>query len=183
MHRDAYPDAEAGFTNLVLREPVKQGAYLVTLGHCMECHSSWQRGVSDYINGLGRRGRQFSPALVKGFASTWDGAKARNITSHKTAGIGTWTDAEIKRAITQPMVRGLSPQWTLPHMPKSPMPTLRQLLPISAQCHRLSEPEGTTTHLEPTKAVPASSVMNSRRFIPVIIRSPRRRARADCRKF
>jgi mono/diheme cytochrome c family protein len=101
VHRDAYPDAENGFTEGALREPVKQGAYLVTLGHCMECHSTWQRGVSDHINGFGKGGRPFAPTLVKGFASTWDGAKARNITSHKTAGIGAWSDAEIKRAITQ----------------------------------------------------------------------------------
>ena len=73
----------------------------MTMGHCMECHSAWQRGVSDYINGFGKGGRQFAPTLVKGFPSTWDGAKARNITSHKTAGIGAWSDADIKRAITQ----------------------------------------------------------------------------------
>lgn len=29
----------------------------------------------------------------------------RNITSHPTAGIGTWTDAEIKRALTQGVSR------------------------------------------------------------------------------
>jgi Cytochrome c len=99
VHRDAYPDAETGFTEVALRDPVKEGAYLVTLGHCMECHSTWQRGVSDHINGLGKGGRLFAPALVKGFATTWDGAKARNITSH--IGIGAWSDEDIKRAITQ----------------------------------------------------------------------------------
>jgi mono/diheme cytochrome c family protein len=100
VHREAYPDAENGFTEAALRDPIKQGAYLVTLGHCMECHSAWQRGVSDHINGFGKGGRQFAPTLVKGFPSTWEGAKARNITSHKTAGIGAWSDADIKRAIT-----------------------------------------------------------------------------------
>jgi Cytochrome c len=101
VHRDAYPDAETRFTEAALRDPVKQGAYLVTLGHCMECHSTWQKGVSDHINGFGKGGRPFAPTLVKGFPSTWDGAKARNITSHKTAGIGAWSEADIKRAITQ----------------------------------------------------------------------------------
>jgi mono/diheme cytochrome c family protein len=101
VHRDAYPDAENGFTEAALRDPIKQGAYLVTLGHCMECHSTWQRGVSDHVNGLGRGGRPFAPAIVKGFATTWDGAKARNVTSHKTAGIGALSDADIKRAITE----------------------------------------------------------------------------------
>jgi hypothetical protein len=108
VHRDAYPDAENGFTEAALRDPVKQGAYLVTLGHCMECHSTWQRGISDHINGFGKGGRQFAPTLVKGFPSTWEGAKARNITSHKTAGIGAWSDADIKRAITQ----GIRPDGT-----------------------------------------------------------------------
>jgi mono/diheme cytochrome c family protein len=101
VHRDAYPDAEAGFTEAELRDPVRQGAYLVALGHCMECHSTWQRGVSDHVNGLGKGGRPFAPTLVKGFATTWDGAKARNITSHKTTGIGAWSNEDIKRAITQ----------------------------------------------------------------------------------
>lgn len=101
VHRDPYPDAETGFSEAAIRDPVKRGAYLATLGHCMECHSAWQRGVSDHINGLGKGGRQFAPTLVKGFANTWDGAKARNITSHKTSGIGAWSDDEIKRAITQ----------------------------------------------------------------------------------
>jgi mono/diheme cytochrome c family protein len=101
VHRDAYPDAENGFTEAALRDPVRLGAYLVTLSHCMECHSTWQRGVSDHIKGFAKGGRQFAPTLVKGFPNTWDGAKARNITSHKTSGIGAWSDAEIKRAITQ----------------------------------------------------------------------------------
>jgi hypothetical protein len=53
------------------------------------CFTLLATGVSDHINGLGKG------------AITWDGAKARNITSHKTVGIGAWSDAEIKRAITQ----------------------------------------------------------------------------------
>jgi mono/diheme cytochrome c family protein len=101
VHHEVYPDAEAGFTEESLRDPVKKGAYLVTIGHCMECHSTREKGVSDFVNGLGRGGRQFGPALVQGFPADWQGSTARNITSHKTAGIGDWSDAEIKRAITQ----------------------------------------------------------------------------------
>jgi mono/diheme cytochrome c family protein len=101
VHHDSYPEAEAGFSTDVLRDPVRRGAYLVTIGHCMECHSTREKGVSDYVNGLGRGGRQFGPALVQGFPADWQGSTARNITSHKTAGIGAWTDAEIKRAIVQ----------------------------------------------------------------------------------
>src|SRR5215204_553949 len=105
VHRDEYPDAEAGFTENAIRNPAKRGAYLVTLGHCMECHSAWARSVSDHKTGLGKGGRQFTPAQVKGFPSDWDGAQAKNITSHQTAGIGGWTDAEVKRAITQGISR------------------------------------------------------------------------------
>jgi hypothetical protein len=67
----------------------------------MECHSTREKGVSDYVNGLGRGGRRFDPSLVQGFPADWHSSTARNITSHKTAGIGDWTDADIKRAITQ----------------------------------------------------------------------------------
>ena len=43
--------------------------------------------------------------MVEGFPKDWAGAIARNITSHRAAGIGAWTDAEIKRAITQGIAR------------------------------------------------------------------------------
>jgi len=105
VHHDTYPDAELGFTAESLRDPVRRGAYLATIGHCMECHSTREKGVSDYVNGLGRGGRRFDPSLVQGFPIDWQSSTARNITSHKTAGIGDWTDAEIKRAITQGLRR------------------------------------------------------------------------------
>jgi mono/diheme cytochrome c family protein len=105
VRRDVYPDAEAGFTEEALRDPVKRGAYLVTIGHCMECHAEWAKGVSDYKSGLGQGGRVFNSSLVQGFPSTWEGAKAANITPHPIAGIGRWTDADIKRAITQGIAR------------------------------------------------------------------------------
>jgi mono/diheme cytochrome c family protein len=57
-HRDPYPDAEAGFNKAMFGDPARRGAYLVTIGHCMECHSAWSRGVSDFKNGLGRGGRR-----------------------------------------------------------------------------------------------------------------------------
>jgi mono/diheme cytochrome c family protein len=101
VHRDSYPDAELGFTESDLKDPVRHGAYLVTIGHCMECHSAWSRGISDYTNGLGKGGRPFGPNLVQGFAASWQGSVAPNITSDKDRGIGTWSDAEVKSAISQ----------------------------------------------------------------------------------
>ncbi len=101
VHREPYPDAEVGFTEAALQYPLNRGAYLATIGHCMECHSASANGVSDYRNGLGKGGRSFGPALVQGFPKNWDGVTAPNITSHPLAGIGDWSDAEIRRAITK----------------------------------------------------------------------------------
>lgn len=98
VHRDPYPDADAGFTKAGLADPVRRGAYLAAIGHCMECHSAWSRGVSDFKTGLGRGGRAF-PAREGSPAGT-PPAIAANITSDPAAGIGGWTDAEIRRAIT-----------------------------------------------------------------------------------
>jgi mono/diheme cytochrome c family protein len=103
VRRDPYPEAEAGFSKATFVDPVRRGAYLVTIGHCMECHSAWSRGVSDFKNGLGRGGRAF-PAR----AGSPDGSPASiasNITSDPTAGIGAWTDQEIGRAVTQGIAR------------------------------------------------------------------------------
>jgi mono/diheme cytochrome c family protein len=98
VHRDPYPDAENGFNKSMLNEPVGRGAYLATIGHCMECHSSWSRGVSDFKGGLGRGGRSFGEAGL-------GGVTAANITSDHTTGIGEWTDQQIARAITQGVSR------------------------------------------------------------------------------
>jgi mono/diheme cytochrome c family protein len=103
--RDVYPDAEKGFTEADMRDPVRRGAYLVTIGHCMDCHSTFSRGSSDFKNGLGAGGREFGTDEVHGFGNDWKGAVAPNVTSHKTKGIGAWSDDEIKRAITKGISR------------------------------------------------------------------------------
>jgi mono/diheme cytochrome c family protein len=99
VHRDPYPDAEAGFLAEPFTDPVRRGAYLVTIGHCMECHAAWSRGVSDFTQGLGKGGRPF-PASQLGAPADAPPTITANITSDPAAGIGAWTDAEIKRAIT-----------------------------------------------------------------------------------
>jgi mono/diheme cytochrome c family protein len=103
VHRDAYPDAEAGFDKTMFADPVRRGAYLVTIGHCMECHSTRSRGVSAYTNGLGGGGRTFPPR--PGSPEGTPDSVAANITSHPTAGIGAWSDQEISRAITHGVAR------------------------------------------------------------------------------
>jgi mono/diheme cytochrome c family protein len=103
IHRDSYPDAETGFSTAMFADPVRRGAYLITIGHCMECHSAWSRGVSDFKAGLGRGGRVFPPR--EGAPEGTPPSTASNITSDKTAGIGAWTDQEIGRAITHGVAR------------------------------------------------------------------------------
>ena len=76
----------------MMSDKVKKGFYLATIGHCMECHTP-----------MGPRGREFADKLGTGgfeFPGPWGVSVSRNITSSKTKGIGAWTDAEIKRAIT-----------------------------------------------------------------------------------
>src|SRR5260370_28433587 len=78
VRRDPYPDADAGFSKSMFADPVRRGAYLVTIGHCMECHSAWSRGVSDFKTGLGYGGRGFP--LLQGSAGGTGSRAALNIT-------------------------------------------------------------------------------------------------------
>lgn len=106
VRHDSYPEADAGYTAEMMRDPIKRGSYLVTIAHCMECHSPRERGVSDYSKtGLGKGGRKFSSEDVKGFPASWPGSISANITSHPQKGLGQWSDAEIKRAITEGISR------------------------------------------------------------------------------
>lgn len=90
-----FPGAEKAYTQADLNDKLKRGFYLATIGHCMECHTPLAAGggPQDFKGSLGKGGREFP--------GPWGVSKSRNITSHKTAGIGDWTDAEIKAAITQ----------------------------------------------------------------------------------
>jgi hypothetical protein len=63
----------------------------------MECHTPAQSGEGLFTTQLGQGGREFK--------GPWGLSKSANVTSSKTAGIGAWTDAEIKRAITQGISR------------------------------------------------------------------------------
>ncbi len=53
---------------------------------------------------MGPKGREFESSYGKGgfeFNGPWGKSVSRNITSHKDKGLGSWTDDEIKRAITE----------------------------------------------------------------------------------
>lgn len=70
----------------------RRGYYLATIGHCMECHSPREKGVSLVATQMGVGKHDFN--------GPWGVSTSRNITSDKDKGLGTWTDAEIKRAVT-----------------------------------------------------------------------------------
>src|SRR5262245_1518093 len=97
MHAEPVRDAVKPFADDDLRDPVKRGFYLATIAHCMLCHSRRPDGTQDYVNSWGKGGYTFKEA--------WGEALVPNITSHPKAGVGAWTDAEIKRSLTQGVAR------------------------------------------------------------------------------
>jgi mono/diheme cytochrome c family protein len=87
------PGADKPPSQADLQGPVKRGLYLVTIAHCMECHTPGKEGHRDFAGSLGTGGQTFRGPFGESLS--------RNITQHKEKGIGAWSDAEIKRAITQ----------------------------------------------------------------------------------
>jgi mono/diheme cytochrome c family protein len=74
------------------KDEVKYGAYLAgPLGHCLDCHTPWVKGVPD----LSRAGAGGNP-----FRGPWGVSVSRNLTPHES-GLKGWSDAEIARAIRQ----------------------------------------------------------------------------------
>jgi mono/diheme cytochrome c family protein len=90
LHR--FPGTEKPMPAADMNDKVKHGFYLASIGHCMECHTPMTRGQWE-LDKIGKGGREFP--------GPWGTSVSRNITSSKTSGIGNWTDAEIKTAITQ----------------------------------------------------------------------------------
>jgi mono/diheme cytochrome c family protein len=92
-HTVLIPDAEKSIGDTVPTDPVKRGFYLATIAHCMECHSRKPDGTQDYKTWQGKGGYIFKGPFGQ--------VPVRNISSHKEKGIGAWTDAEIKQALTK----------------------------------------------------------------------------------
>ena len=81
-------------------DPVAYGKYVThTLGHCTGCHTPRKNGKLDFSR-TNVGGRVFENIYGIGFT-----AVSMNITPHPVAGIGNWTDEEIKRAITKGISR------------------------------------------------------------------------------
>jgi len=90
LHR--FPGTEKPMAAADMGDKIKHGFYLVSIGHCLECHTPMSQGRLE-LDKIGKGGREFH--------GPWGTSLSRNITPSKTAGIGDWTDAEIKRAITE----------------------------------------------------------------------------------
>jgi mono/diheme cytochrome c family protein len=94
MASPSLPGAEKPMTEDELKDPVKHGFYLASLAHCMACHSRTSEALpADFKNAWGKGGRVFKGPFGESVAA--------NISGHKEKGLGGWTDAEIKRALTQ----------------------------------------------------------------------------------
>ncbi len=90
----AYPLAAKRFDDADLADPKKRGVYLSTIAHCMACHArTSEEAPADYIKSFGKGGRAFK--------GPWGETRSANITSSRTSGIGAWSDADLRRALTE----------------------------------------------------------------------------------
>lgn len=81
-----------------LADKLARGRYLLTIAHCLECHTpEGPSVVHDFAAASGKGGRTFK--------GPWGQSVSPNITSDPAAGLGQWNDDEIKRAITQGIAR------------------------------------------------------------------------------
>jgi mono/diheme cytochrome c family protein len=81
-----------------LADRLARGRYLLTIAHCLECHTpEGPSVVHDFAGASGKGGRTFK--------GPWGESVSANITVDTAAGIGGWSDDEIKRAITQGIAR------------------------------------------------------------------------------
>ncbi|MBR0820866.1 c-type cytochrome [Bradyrhizobium liaoningense] len=81
-----------------LSDKLARGRYLLTIAHCLECHTpEGPSAVHDFAAASGKGGRTFK--------GPWGEAVSPNITADPAAGLGQWSDDEIKRAIAQGIAR------------------------------------------------------------------------------
>jgi len=76
------------------KDKIAYGAYLSgPVAHCVECHTPREKGKL-VLDRIGAGGREFPDFANPGAVSV-----SRNITPDPGAGLGDWSDADIKRAI------------------------------------------------------------------------------------
>jgi mono/diheme cytochrome c family protein len=85
-------------TEAELVDKLARGRYLLTIAHCLECHTpEGPTVVHDFAAASGKGGRTFK--------GPWGESVSPNITADPVVGLGQWSDDEIKRAITQGVAR------------------------------------------------------------------------------
>lgn len=90
----AYGPPVEGVAEVARDDPATYGAYLAgPMGHCIECHTPMVGHARDFENRLNAGGFEIP--------GPWGIAVTPNITPDEETGIGTWSDADIKRAITE----------------------------------------------------------------------------------
>ena len=78
-------------------DKVAYGAYMAgPLGHCIECHTPFIKGMPDFANQLGAGGFEFH--------GPWGVSVSANITPHADSKVSGYTDMQLK-AVTQTGVR------------------------------------------------------------------------------
>jgi mono/diheme cytochrome c family protein len=97
---DAYGPPVGTVDDVSPDDPLAYATYVaVALGHCIECHTPMVQGRHDFTR-TNAGGRIFEDLFGLGRTLV-----SRNVTPHRVLGIGAWTDAEIKRAITEGISR------------------------------------------------------------------------------
>lgn len=71
---------------------IAYGRYLASAGHCMECHTPMAKGRRQYDTMMGAGGFEIE--------GPWGISISANLTPDPETGLGRWTDAQIKAAIT-----------------------------------------------------------------------------------
>lgn len=92
------PPAAAGIEAPAAEDRLAYGAYLADIGHCMHCHTPMREDAPEPDETKVGGGGLAMPG-------PWGVVVSANITSDSDTGIGSWTDQQVKDAIT----KGLRP--------------------------------------------------------------------------
>ena len=118
-------------------DKLARGRYLLTIAHCLECHTpEGPSAVHDFAGASGKGGRTFK--------GPWGESVSANITADPAAGLGQWSDDEIKRAITQGIARD-------GHKLKPPMAyaAYASMTAAGSRCHRRVSQDATAAAIVP----------------------------------
>ncbi|MGY3594806.1 mono/diheme cytochrome c family protein [Bradyrhizobium sp. USDA 4341] len=138
------PGGESPYTEAVLSDKVQQGFYLVTIAHCMECHTP-----------MGPQGREFATSMGAGggkFTGPWGVSVSRNISSSKTnkalaVGLTTRSNARSLRASARTAASSIR-RWASITTPLCRLPISTPSSPICARCRQRNSLKAATRPAE-----------------------------------